>query len=189
MYGYIYLILNKINGKTYIGQHKSSKEWFEDDYMGSGKLIKYAFQKNGKSNFEKFLIQYCTTFEELNNAEKFWIDYYRKLGKAEYNLASGGSAGWGGWNKGKKMPPESLEVRQKRSLSHLGKSSGMKGKTPWNKGKKGVQKISEETRMKLSKIHKGKSNKNKGKHWYNNGKISTLSKECPSGWTKGRIIK
>ena len=28
---YIYLIVNKVNGKTYVGQHKSSnKEWYEE---------------------------------------------------------------------------------------------------------------------------------------------------------------
>lgn len=50
MYGYIYLILNKVNGKTYIGQHKSSKEWFEDNYMGSGKNIRRAQNHKGKNN-------------------------------------------------------------------------------------------------------------------------------------------
>ena len=39
---YIYLIVNKVNGKTYVGQHKSSKEWYNDGYMGSGKLLKKA---------------------------------------------------------------------------------------------------------------------------------------------------
>lgn len=39
MYGYIYLIINKVNGKTYIGQHKSNKYWYEDKYMGSGKNL------------------------------------------------------------------------------------------------------------------------------------------------------
>ena len=32
---YIYLIINNINGKTYVGQRKSSKEWYEDKYMGN----------------------------------------------------------------------------------------------------------------------------------------------------------
>lgn len=188
MYGYIYLILNKENGKTYIGQHKSSKLYNEDNYIGSGKIIRYAIRKEGRGNFEKYLLQYCESFEELNTAEKFWIGYYRKLGKAEYNLAAGGSAGWGGWNKGKTLGPESIETRLKKSNSHKGKSSGMKGKTPWNKGKKGVQIVSDETRQKLSKIHKGKSNKNKGKHWYNNGIKSTFAWECPEGWRRGRIL-
>ena len=42
---YIYRITNKINGKTYIGQHKYKK--LNDDYMGSGKLIRRAQKKYG----------------------------------------------------------------------------------------------------------------------------------------------
>ena len=42
---YIYLIVNKVNGKTYVGQRKSFKEWYEDKYMGSGKLLAKAKKK------------------------------------------------------------------------------------------------------------------------------------------------
>lgn len=36
MYGYIYMILNKINGKTYIGKHKShpKKNWSSEVNKG-----------------------------------------------------------------------------------------------------------------------------------------------------------
>ena len=87
---YIYLIVNKVNGKTYVGQRKSSKEWYKDSYMGSGKLLKKAKLKYGIENFEKFLIQYCYSKEETDKAEKFWIAEYRNRGKAEYNIADGG---------------------------------------------------------------------------------------------------
>lgn len=87
---YIYLIVNKVNGKTYAGQRKSSKEWYDDSYMGSGKLLKKAKQKYGIENFEKFLIRYCYSKEETDKAEIFWIAEYRRRGKAEYNIADGG---------------------------------------------------------------------------------------------------
>ena len=101
---YIYLILNKVNGKTYVGKHESSKEWYNDGYMGSGKLLKPAKKKYGIENFEKHLIQHCYSEEETNKAEKFWIAEYRSRGKAEYNIADGGE---GGGFKGKHHSEES----------------------------------------------------------------------------------
>lgn len=67
---YIYLIVNKVNGKTYVGQRESSKQWYEDKYMGSGKLLRLAKQKYGIENFEKFLIQYCYSKEKDKDKDK-----------------------------------------------------------------------------------------------------------------------
>ena len=84
-----------------------------------------------------------------------------------------------------------------------------KGKTPWNKGKKCSEETrkklreankgeknpfygkrhSEETRRKMRESHKGKNTWSKGMHWYNNGKISIMAKECPPGFTPGRLLK
>lgn len=184
---YIYLIVNKVNGKTYVGQHKSSKEWYEDKYMGSGKILKKAKLKYGIENFEKFLIQYCYSKEETNKAERFWIAEYRRRGKAEYNLANGGDGGNGEankgrapWSKGKHL---SEEHKQKIGESNRGKrhseeqnrkhSELMKGHTPWNKGKSGY--LSEESRKKMSEAKKGRHHSEEwkkrmsetisGKHW------------------------
>lgn len=112
MYGYIYLIVNKINDKTYIGQHKSSKLWNEDKYMGSGLHLQAAKNKYGIENFEKFFIQYCYSKEELDKQEIFWISEYRKRNKAEYNIADGGEGGCG---------KHSEETRRKIALGNTGK--------------------------------------------------------------------
>lgn len=136
---YIYLIVNKVNGKTYVGQRKSSKQCYLDSYMGSGKHLKAAKAKYGIENFEKFLIQYCYSKEETDKAERFWIAEYRRRGKAEYNIADGGQ---GYSNKGRHC---SEEHRKKISESLKGKPSGNKGKH-----------ISEEARKKISESNKGK---------------------------------
>ena len=46
---YIYEIINNINKKTYVGQHKSKTE--KDNYFGSGTVLNQAFDKYGKENF------------------------------------------------------------------------------------------------------------------------------------------
>ena len=144
---YIYRIINKVNGKTYIGQHKYKK--LNDNYMGSGKLLKLAKKKYGIENFEKEILYSRIQYKETaDDVECFAIAKERALGKAEYNIADGGQGG-NPWNKGKKMPEELVK---KNSDSH-------KGQIPWTKGKH----LSEETKRKISETKKGRPSWNKGK--------------------------
>ena len=164
MYGYIYLIVNKINGKTYVGQRKSNN--WKDSYMGSGIHIKSAEKKYGIENFEKFLIQYCETKDELDNQEIFWIAEYRKRGKAEYNIANGG--------KGSAGHKQSDESKLRNRLAHLGKKLWPNGRVftdSWKKhiseGKKGQATFtgkhhSEESKRKISESKMGHASWNKG---------------------------
>lgn len=90
--GYIYKTTNKINGKIYIGQkHKSI---LDENYFGSGILIKRALNKYGKENFYVEVLEYCETQEELDKSELKWINLLnsrdRKIG---YNIAYGGQGG------------------------------------------------------------------------------------------------
>ena len=59
-----------------------------------------------------------------------------------------------------------------------------------NKGNKNMlgKHHSEEARNKIGAAKKG-NKYNLGRHWYNNGKISIMAKECPPGFTPGRIKK
>lgn len=53
--------------------------------------------------------------------------------------------------------PRSAEVKQKISLSKIGKPSGMRGKQAWNKGIKGVIKRTQQHKAAISAAQKGKS--------------------------------
>jgi hypothetical protein len=87
---YIYKIINKINGKWYIGKHNGS----DPNYMGSGKLLKQAYKKYGIDNFEKVILETCSTDEELNLREIEWIKSTNALSDTNcYNLVEGGEGG------------------------------------------------------------------------------------------------
>ncbi len=50
----VYKTTNLVNSKFYIGVHKTENP--EDDYLGSGKLIKRAIEKYGADSFHKEII-------------------------------------------------------------------------------------------------------------------------------------
>ena len=145
---YIYLIVNKVNGKTYVGQRKSSKKCQDDKYMGSGKRLRLAKLKYGIENFEKFLIQYCSSKEETDKAEKFWIAEYRSRGKAEYNIADGGE-GSAGFH-------HTDETRRRLSESHKGNHPSEETKRKLSEMRRGVPK-SEEHKAAIGNALRGKS--------------------------------
>ena len=69
--GYIYLITNKINGKTYVGQRfcpKDKTPWTDTSYMGSGKILVSSQKKRGIKNFTKEILAICHSPDILN----FW---------------------------------------------------------------------------------------------------------------------
>ena len=145
---YIYEIKNLINGKTYIGQRKCPKNKTPETdikYMGSGKILWKAYEKYGIDNFLKSIIETnIETKEEINKREIYWIAEYKKIGKAEYNIAKGG---YGGGLLGRTCSEET-----KRKISEA------------NKGKKHNIIISEELRLKFSESRRGEKNGFYGKH-------------------------
>ena len=89
MYGYIYLTTNLVDGKKYIGQHKST--FFDPTYKGSGTYLKFAIDKYGKDNFETILLQECFSKEEIDEQEAYYIKKYDAVNSKEfYNLVPGG---------------------------------------------------------------------------------------------------
>jgi group I intron endonuclease len=66
--GYVYKVINKINGKYYIGSSKLSPNE-NKSYYGSGKAINDALKKYGKSNFTKVIL--AETEGEAKTLETF----------------------------------------------------------------------------------------------------------------------
>lgn len=86
----IYKITNNINGKYYIGQHKTNNPY--DDYMGSGNLIKAACNKYQLSSFTKEILFDFDNFEDMNNKEKELVQLSNCFPQdpMSYNISEGG---------------------------------------------------------------------------------------------------
>jgi len=91
----VYKITNTINNKIYIGCHKTNNP--DDNYMGSGKYLKYSQAKYGLENFNKEILF------DFDNSHDMFIMEKKLISKLnpEYNLHEGGSGGWQYLNKNK----------------------------------------------------------------------------------------
>ena len=92
MYYIVYKITNLINQKFYIGCHKTSN--VNDDYMGSGKLIKNAIKKYGIENFQKDILFIFDNKEDMFNKEKELVTEELVLNRNCYNVKLGGTANY-----------------------------------------------------------------------------------------------
>ena len=167
----IYCITNNINGKTYIGQHKTNN--LDDSYMGSGVLLKKAKEKYGLENFSKEILAITGTKQNINILEKVFIKIFWEQGKAEYNLAEGGLGGFISEDANEKNrvahlgKKQSIESNLKRSRTLIGHSSYFRTEE-WRKHRSEIMKgrlCSEETKIKMSNAKKGRPSNTKGKHY------------------------
>ena len=172
----IYKTTNLINGKFYVGKDERNKP----DYLGSGINLNRAIKKYGIENFIKETIEVCSTKEELNEREKYWIKE-TKSQEIGYNIAEGGSGGntydeetrqrISKQFKGRKVDPKTIEKAKKTREKR-------KRENP------DAYKISEKQREILSKTHKGKvhpeewkrNHSEKMKELYHSGDTSQFEK-------------
>lgn len=123
----IYLTRNKITGKIYIGQDKYNRP----NYLGSGYKINEAIKKYGRENFTKEILEYCSTAEQTDEREIYWIEFYNSRdSEVGYNLARGGRSRGKVRKKGEYKHSE-VALRKIKESALL-----RKGKPSWNVGLK-----------------------------------------------------
>ena len=174
VYGIIYLIRNKINGKCYVGQTQKEKG-FNGRYYHSGEGIERVYkhhklikERSGyynkhllhsieKYGFEAFEINKCLDYafslEELNIKEKVYIQLYNSF-KNGYNETLGGEGVEG------HIPTE--ETRQRMSEANKGENNHMYGKHHTEEVKEKISEArkgklhTEEAKQKIGEARKGK---------------------------------
>lgn len=217
MYYVIYKITNQINGKFYIGSHKTKD--LNDGYMGSGKYLKYAQEKHGLENFTKEILFVFDTPELMYLKEAEIVNEKFLSEENTYNLKIGGFGGWDynntiegqklrefSYEKWQKAGSESFikkfyndEIFKKQHLNHCKKALTLgleKSKKKYPNGTFYGKKHSTETKQKISSVTSisqlGEKNSQYGTMWITNGVANSKIKKTdpiPLGWTKGRKLK
>lgn len=162
---FVYITTNLKNGRQYVGDHSTNN--LDDGYLGSGTNLFKAIAKYGRHNFNKQILEFCSSKEEAFNLQEKYINQYNTLSPNGYNISPKGGHNVKGCiseetkqkigkaNKGKQ--PWLGRNHSEESKEKISKNG--KGRIPWNKGKRGV---SEETRQKMSDAHSNQIPWNKG---------------------------
>ena len=163
MYYSLYKITNLVNGKIYIGVHRT--ENLDDGYMGSGASIKAAIKKHGRDNFNKEILQLFDNEEAMFEAEAFIVNSDFVTSSETYNLITGGLGGSsengkfiGSWYRNKMATDPEFNAEMCKRISERSKRLEEEGRMFPNgtRGNWKRRKNSPETRQKLSIANTGK---------------------------------
>jgi hypothetical protein len=158
---YLYKIINRENGKFYIGVHSCKGDYYDSRYWGSG-----CFRHDARKNPDKYLrvlICQAESRKEALELEALFVTQELVDDPMCYNLKTGGLGGTihcaetkakiGAASKGRTFSEES---KAKMSASLKGKTHSEETKAKIGASGKG-RTFSEETKVKMSASSKGKT--------------------------------
>lgn len=212
MYYTIYKISNKINGKIYIGSHKTKN--LDDLYMGSGKYLKHSQEKHGIENFIKEILFVYNNPEEMYAKESELVTEEFIAEENTYNIKVGGFGGWDYINSTmtneERFKISSLggltrhiseeEMTKRISEGILNSDKKFNGtisvsqkypKSPFY-GKRHSDSTKKKIGMSVSNKQMKEKNSQFGTIWITNGsenKKIKSSSDIPSGWKRGRNLR
>lgn len=212
MFYTIYQITNLVNGKIYIGKHETKDP--NDNYLGSGKMIRQAIEKYGIESFSKDVLFVFDNELDMNSKEKELVtEEFVKL-KSNYNLCPGGQGGFGylnsnGLNNSGNFAERRANISE--SIKTVWKNQNYRnnfslemskrhseGKIPYDgfKGKKHTEEWKKNQSQIMKEKSKGSKNSQFGTCWIydpssqKNLKIQKelLDEYLIQGYKKGRIL-
>ena len=153
----VYETTNLINGKYYVGVHKKNGS----DYLGSGKILRFAVEKYGKENFIRETLKEFKIEDDAYEFEKKIVDEKLIKNINCYNICRGGDCGpcLCGKDNPRYGTHHTIETRLKMSGAAIGR------------------KVTDETKKKLSILNSGKNNPNFGMKGKLNPKYGRKAKE------------
>lgn len=217
MYYTVYKTTNITNGKSYIGQHKTSD--LDDGYLGSGFALKRAIKKYGSDAFVKEYLFIFDNEKDMNDKEIELVTLDFCMREDTYNICPGGNSGGvvyanlNGLNhKNSCFKSEEWQkiLQEKAKEGIKKKHSDLEWKEDYYKRisetKKKFYQVnpggfegrthSDETKKKMSETKKNKTNGDKnsqyGTMWITNGlenKKIRKDDDIPTGFRKGRVCK
>jgi hypothetical protein len=211
MYYTIYKVTNQVNGKIYIGSHKTKN--LNDNYMGSGKYLKRSQEKHGIENFTKEILFVFDSAEEMYSKEAEIVNEDFIAEENTYNLKVGGFGGFDYINEMglnvawcKNIPQSESNVfggspggrgnaeplhKHWREYYKKGGISHRKGST-WTQSEQALQ--NQKKALKEIKHQQGEKNSQYGKRWIyslEEQRSTRIGKDdpLPEGWLEGRKMK
>lgn len=171
----IYRIINKINGKSYIGQSIDIQRRIYDHRCEGhehNRHLRYAMEKYGKDNFIYEVLIECFP-EELDYYEKKYIEEL----KPEYNFNAGGQG------LGRHLCEETKKILQEKGRTQWEQMTDEEKLNRINNNLKRPpigHPVSEETREKLRQANLGKEQSEETKR----KRRETIAEKKRNGWTQ-----
>lgn len=198
----VYQITNQVNGKIYIGCHKTDD--LNDSYMGSGTLIKRAIAKYGIDNFTKVTLAVFDSQEQMFEEEKMMISKMNP----DYNIHPGGNGGFQHVNStgANNQNKDRDAIREKVSRKLKGRTcpehvkqalrDSHQGRDPSMYATFTGRSHSDEAKVKIgrsnSQKQSGKLNSRYGTQWITDGissRVIDRGDPIPDGWRPGRVMR